>query len=230
MSLDMFPQFLERTEITFFPFISSENEISDSDIALIEGCISEVNQIEVLKEIRKHSRKVYALGTCAAFGGILGLSKRKNSNPISKYIEINNIIPGCPPPTNLLGNSLMRLIENKNITLSEKNMCSSCPLRDEKHFNFNSQISKLSPTNSEITSNKRECFLNNEILCLGPITREGCDNKCIELGMPCEGCLGSPSKQFTSNLVNFLSLVHLSNNLKRYSGIFYRFSKPILKR
>ena len=79
-------------------------------------------------------------------------------------------------------------------------------------------------------SNKRECFLNNGILCLGPITREGCDNKCVELGMPCEGCLGPPTKQFTSNIINFLSLVHLSNKLKRYPGIFYRFSKPTLKR
>lgn len=228
MALDMFPQFLERTEISFFPFLSDENKLIDSDIALIEGCVSELSQIETLKNIRKHSKKVFAIGTCAAFGGILGLSKRKNSDPISKFVEIEGFIPGCPPPTNLLGNSLMRLIENKSILLSEKNMCASCPHKSEMHLN--SQITKLNPSNSEIMSNKRECFLNNEILCLGPITREGCDNKCIELGLPCEGCLGPPSKQYTSNLINFLSLVHLSNKLKRYSGIFYRFSKPTLKR
>lgn len=224
----MFSQFLEKIEISFFPFISDQNELIDSDVALIEGCISEANQIEILKNIRKHSKKVYALGTCAAFGGILGLSKRKDSDPILKFIEIDGFIPGCPPPTNLLGNSLMRLIENKSIILSEKNMCASCPRKGEMHLN--SQITKLNPSNSEIMSNKRECFLNNGILCLGPITREGCDNKCIELGLPCEGCLGPPSKQYTSNLINFLSLVPLSNKLKKYPGIFYRFSKPTLKR
>ncbi|MFW9771266.1 MAG: hypothetical protein ACFFEO_03740 [Candidatus Thorarchaeota archaeon] len=227
MALDMFSQFLERTEISFFPFISDQIEVNDSDIALIEGCVSEISQIETLKNIRKHAKKVYALGTCATFGGILGLSKRKNSDQISKFIDIDGFIPGCPPPTNLLGNSLMRLIENKSIILSEKNMCISCPLKDEMHLN--SQISKLCPSNSEIMSDKRECFLNNGILCLGPITREGCNNKCIELGIPCEGCLGPPKKQFTSNLINFLSLVQLSNKLKRYSGIFYRFSKPTLR-
>lgn len=232
MSLDMFPQFLERTEIVFFPFITDELEIKESDIALIEGCVSDSHQIEILKKIRKNSKKVYVLGTCAAFGGILGLSKKRNSNPISRYIEVDGIIPGCPPPTNLLGNFLMRLIENKSIGLSEKNMCRSCPLKDEMHFNFNTQISKLLPSNFEITSNnkKNKCFLSNGVLCLGPITREGCDHKCIDQGIPCEGCLGPPSKDFTSNLINFMSLLPLSNGLRRYSGIFYRFSKPTLKR
>jgi len=227
----MFPQFLERTEILFFPFISDELEVKESDIALVEGCVTDLHQIELLKKIRRNCKKVYALGTCAAFGGILSLSKKRNSNPISKYIEIDDMIPGCPPPANLLGNSLMRLIENKSINLPMKNMCNSCPLKDETYFNFNSQVSKLLPTNPDFSLNnkKNKCFLNNGILCLGPITREGCEHKCIDQGLPCEGCLGPPSKDFTSNIINFMSLIPLSNSLKNYSGIFYRFSKPTLK-
>jgi len=228
----MFPQFLEKTEITFFPFITNKKDLIKSDIALVEGCVSEESQIETLKNIRKNSTKLCALGTCAAFGGILGLSKKKRSDPISKFVEVDFVIPGCPPPINLLGNALMDLAENKSIKLPEKNMCYSCPLKGDMKANLNTLISRLLPSNSELNSDddKQVCFLKRGILCLGPITREGCDHQCIKQGIPCEGCLGPPSKDFTSNLINFLSLVSLSNQLKRYDGIFNRFSKPILKR
>jgi F420-non-reducing hydrogenase small subunit len=232
LSLDIFPQFLERTEIAYFPTVSDKKEIDKVDIALVEGCVSEESQIDTLKYIRKNSTKVCALGTCAAFGGILGLSKRKKVYPISKYIDVDYIIPGCPPPVNLLGNALMNLVENKPITLPEKNMCFSCPLKGDMNSILSTPISRLYPSNSDFNSSnsKQECFLKRGILCLGPVTREGCDHLCIEKRIPCEGCLGPPSKDFTSNLINFLSLIPLSNQLKRYSGIFTRFSKPILKR
>lgn len=228
LSSDIFPQFLERTEISYFPFISDESQIEDCDIALIEGCVSIDSQIELLKEIRNNVKKLYALGTCAAFGGILSLSKKKKACAIQDVVQIDGIIPGCPPPLKLIGNCLIRLIENKEIELSDKNLCSSCPLRGNNNLRFENPIDKLNPSNEEITNfnEKSKCFLDNGILCLGPITREGCDHVCIEHGIPCEGCLGPVSKDYTSNLINFLSLINLSKDLRKYRGIFYRFSKP----
>lgn len=228
ISSDMFPQFLERIKVSYFPFISDENKIEECDIALIEGCISMDSQIELLKDIRNNAKKVYALGTCAAFGGILSLSEKKKAVAISDIVQIDGIIPGCPPPLKLIGNCLIRIIENKEIKLSEKNLCSSCPLRGNNNIHFENTIYKLNPTSDEIAAHNENlnCFLNNGILCLGPITREGCDHICIEHGMPCEGCLGPVSKDYTSNLINFLSLINLSKDLTKYKGIFYRFSKP----
>jgi len=186
------------------------------------------SQIELLKEIRNNAKKVYALGTCAAFGGILSLSEKKKAGAISDIVQIDGIIPGCPPPLKLIGTCLIRLIENKEIELSEKNLCSSCPLRGNNNILIEKQIYKLNPSGDEILSldENPNCFLNNGILCLGPITREGCDHICIEHGIPCEGCLGPVSKDYTSNLINFLSIVNLSKDLRKYKGIFYRFSKP----
>lgn len=232
MSLDIFPQFLDRTAITYFPFISDVKDIEDCDIALVEGCISEETQIMLLRKIRKHAKKVFALGTCASFGGILSLSNSKIVERISNYIEIDGIIPGCPPPSKLLGNGLIRLVENKDITLSEKNMCANCPLRGNIEVNSQINISKIYPNPEEISLDEEnsECFLKKGILCLGPITRDGCESKCIKWGLPCEGCMGSVSKDFTSNIINYLSLIKLSQELKVYTGIFYRFSKPKLKK
>ena len=232
MSLDIFPQFLERTRIIYFPFISDAKDIKECEIALVEGCVSSETQIILLRKVRKHAKKVFALGTCACFGGILSLSNSKIAEPISNYIEVDGIIPGCPPPSKLFGNSLIRLIENKDITLSEKTMCANCPIRENMEINFEINITKLNPNPEEISLNEEnsECFLKKGILCLGPITRDGCEHKCIKMGLPCEGCMGPVSKDFTSNVINFLSLIELSQELKDYTGIFYRFSKPKMKR
>ena len=231
ISLDLFPQFLERTKLTYFPFLLDVDTIEEADVALIEGCVSEESQIELLKKIRKNSKEVFALGSCAAFGGILSLSSKKFAEPISNYIEIDGIIPGCPPPSNLLGNCLIKLIENKELVLSNKNMCIMCPLRGELEMKSSIEITKLYPEPDEISlpEENSECFLKRGILCMGPIIRDGCEHKCIKQGIPCEGCLGPVSKDYTSNVVNFLSLIEISKNLKNYIGIFYRFFKPKFK-
>ncbi|MFX1273695.1 MAG: hypothetical protein ACFFBP_11440 [Promethearchaeota archaeon] len=228
ISLDIFPQLLERTEISYFPFISDKPRADLCDIALIEGCVSEDSQIDFLKDIRISTKKVYALGTCAAFGGILSLSKKKIAAPLSDFIEIDGIIPGCPPPSKLFGNCLIKLLERKNIELSKKNLCSECPYKTTFKFNPITQINQLYPHNIELNNYEENtnCFLSRGIMCLGPITREGCDHECIKRGIPCEGCLGPVSRDFTSSIINFLSLLNLVKDLKKYSGIFYRFSKP----
>ncbi|MHA1191864.1 MAG: hypothetical protein ACTSP9_06160 [Promethearchaeota archaeon] len=230
-SLDIFPQFLEKTKIAYFPYITDEDKLGSYDIALIEGCITQEFQIRFLQEVRRATKKIYSLGSCAAFGGITSLSKKREGDPLSNYVEVDGIIPGCPPPSNLFGNCLMNLLENKMIKLSDKNQCYSCPLREGLDYEFKTKITKLIPNNRDINSAKNpKCFLSQGVLCLGPVTREGCDNKCIIRGMPCEGCLGSPSKSLCSNIYNFLSLLNLSNELKTYDGIFYRYSKPPIKR
>jgi len=232
ISLDIFPQFLERTIINYFPFISDEKDINECEVALVEGCVSEESQIIFLRKVRRNAKKVFAFGTCACFGGILSLSSLKKAEPISNHIEIDGIIPGCPPPSKLLGNCLIRLIENKDITLSEKNMCANCPLRGNIEINSNINITKINPNPEEIRLGEEnsECFLKKGILCLGPITRDGCEYKCIKMGLPCEGCMGPVSKDFTSNIINYLSLIELSQELRNYTGIYYRFSKPNIKR
>ena len=114
------------------------------------------------------------------------------------------------------------------IELSNKNLCAECPLRNGFKLSPDIQINKIHPSNQEIEfdDENAECFLKRGILCLGPITREGCDYECIKQGIPCEGCLGPISKEFTANIINFLSLLSLNKKFKKYKGLFYRFSKP----
>jgi len=233
ISLDILPQFLDKVNLVRCSFMRDENNISENDIALIEGCVSEEKQIDILKNIRSKSKRVIALGTCAAFGGMLALSTVKQAEPISNYIEIDGIIPGCPPPSKLLGNCIIRLLENKDIILPEKNVCADCEFRtDDIEKKFKRRINKIMPRDYNIDSEieEKSCFLERGILCLGPITRDGCEFKCIKLNLPCDGCMGPTKNDFTSNAINFLSTVNLAKSLRKYKGIFYRYSKPKTKR
>ncbi|MEJ2248992.1 MAG: hypothetical protein P8Y70_05055 [Candidatus Lokiarchaeota archaeon] len=228
-SLDIISQFMERSSFNYFPFISDMKEIQDHDITLVEGCVSKKSQIEILQKLRKHSKKIYALGSCAAFGGILSLAENKDAKPISKYIDIDGIIPGCPPPENLFGNCLIRLMENKEISLSQKTLCFECPLKKQNGINVNKKIEKILPDLDLLDNNKsEECFLSRGILCFGPITRDGCEHKCIIQNVPCEGCMGPVAKDQLSNIINFMSLYKISKNLKEEKSLYFKFSKPEL--
>ncbi|MHA1229431.1 MAG: hypothetical protein ACTSRP_01660 [Candidatus Helarchaeota archaeon] len=230
LSLDIFKDFLNKAEIVYFPFITDNTKIVECDIALIEGCISEESQIKLLRQIRKKAKKVIALGTCAAFGGIISLSEEIEGTPISDHIVIDGIIPGCPPPNKLLGNSLFNLLENKKLIISEKNLCYDCPLRSDPKKKFQTEIDSLYDEGIPVKKIVPKCFLEIGVLCMGPITREGCDCECIKLGIPCEGCMGPIKQDYTSSLINFLSLIDLKEDLRKYEGIFFRFAKPKIKK
>jgi F420-non-reducing hydrogenase small subunit len=79
---------------------------------------------------------------------------------------------------------------------------------------------------------------------MGPATRTGCNERCIEANMPCRGCFG-PTDQVLDQGVKFLSAfasILDSNDEKEIekivqtivdpAGTFYRFSLPksILRR
>jgi coenzyme F420-reducing hydrogenase gamma subunit len=38
--------------------------------------------------------------------------------------------------------------------------------------------------------NENDCLLKNGILCLGPVTADGCGSLCINHNLPCVGCWG----------------------------------------
>nr|MDO8111685.1 hypothetical protein [Candidatus Sigynarchaeota archaeon] len=157
------------------------------------------------------------------------LSTKKSSKPISRYIEIDGFIPGCPPPPGLLNDATMRLLEGKRIVLSDRNLCTSCELRAENMNEFNRTIDTLVPR-AQVTEKQATCFLKDGVLCMGPVTREGCEARCIKKNVPCEGCMGPPSQHYTSNVVNFFTMIPLDPALKSYPGLLFRFSRPKITR
>ncbi len=229
--MEVLREILNKFNIVHAPFILDQVSVPESDIAFVEGCVldGDKTQVDYLKSIREGAKKVIALGTCAAFGGIASLSPGRQVDPIDRYIEIDGIIPGCPPPPGLLNDSAIRLMEGKRISLSDRNLCSSCELRAENMTEFMRPIEAIALSTTTPVAKQGTCFLKDGILCMGPVTREGCEARCIKKSVPCEGCMGPPSQEYTANVVNFFSLLPLSANLKSYQGMLFRFGKPRIK-
>ena len=76
------------------------------------------------------------------------------------------------------------------------------------------------------------------MICVGPVTRSGCGERCIEANMPCRGCFGPTSKirDQGAKLVSALASIFNTNDeeeIKKIvdtivdpAGTFYRFSLP----
>ena len=102
-------------EIKSARVLQTKSEIKDIDVAFVEGCIATNRDMRKLREIRKNSKRVVALGNCAVVGEpsnhrnhfdrkrlkeIEMLMKRfkhlPKMHPIKDFISVDKTVPGCP--------------------------------------------------------------------------------------------------------------------------------------
>ncbi len=108
-------------KIENFRALKSDKKIVNLDIAFVEGAISTESEIKKLKEIRKKSKKLVALGSGAVNGypsnhrnnfdsakkkAIQPLIKKFNQineiSPLNKFVKVDDNILGCPVDEKIL--------------------------------------------------------------------------------------------------------------------------------
>ncbi|MCS7106133.1 MAG: hypothetical protein NZ942_02365 [Candidatus Aenigmarchaeota archaeon] len=116
-------------EFKHFRLIQSKSEVKNLDIAFVEGAISTKEEIKKIKKIRKVSKKLILIGSCAISGSPSNLrnffdkERKKEIQPILKkfghekkvlavkdVVKADKEIPGCP------------IDENKFIEVMEKTL------------------------------------------------------------------------------------------------------------
>jgi len=189
--------FLALLDIRTFREISSER-YDDYDIALIEGSISREDEVERLLKIRQQAKVLVAFGTCACFGGINSLKNRFPLNEtisevygdmqietlpirkISDLVKVDLAIPGCPVDKKEVERIMVSLATGSQITLPNYPVCVECKQR------------------------LNTCLFDLGEICLGSITRAGCNAVCPSGKTACLGCRG-PAEEL--NMPAFLELV-----------------------
>lgn len=175
---------------TLYPFdIRSVGESTAFDIALIQGCISRDDEVQRLTDIRRRTKILVAYGTCACFGGVNILKNRLTEREsirevygdaavhalpvetmpgikISDVVPVDFSIPGCPVAKEEVVRIIIGLAKGFMPALSPFNVCVEC----KEHQNT--------------------CFFGHREICLGPVTRAGCDAICLSGGTSCLGCRG----------------------------------------
>jgi F420-non-reducing hydrogenase small subunit len=159
---------------------------------------------------------------------------------LDQCIDVDYYLPGCPPPSNLVWDAVVAILEaklpEKGAVLSpNKALCDACPRNETKPDEFTIKAFKRVATS---TPDLEECFLAQGYICLGPATRSGCGERCINGNMPCRGCFGPPDgvvDQGAKMLSAVASIVHATEadgidqaigEIADPLGTFYRFSLP----
>ncbi len=182
------PLLMERFAFAAFPLAGIPLQPDGRyDVALVEGCCSTPHEEKLLRELRRRSLLLIALGSCAAWGGVPascnptprsrlqglvhgGAGQRGAEylpRPVGRVVKVDATLPGCPPePVELLRflGDIQRGVPPLATTAP---VCSECRMLENR------------------------CLLSEGgVLCLGPVTLGGCGARCPARGVACEGCRG----------------------------------------
>ena len=111
---------------------------------------------------------------------------------LNQVVDVDYYLPGCPPQTERLVEVFTAIVNHDELPPNgsvvgawEKTMCDEC----KRNITDQKVIHKfLRPW--EIKDDGVTCFLELGVICMGPATRGGCGNRCIEGNAPCQGCYG----------------------------------------
>ncbi len=178
--------FLNAIELAAFREVSSARS-DDYTIALIDGAISRGDEIERLKKIRQKAAVLVALGSCACFGGV---NKMKNAFQTD---QANDIVYGMVPKETMPVRAVKDIV---SVDLE----IPGCPVSKAEvervvlHLACQTPFSfPVYPVCVDCKQRLTVCRFEKGELCLGAITRGGCNAPCPAGGLGCWGCRGPAS-------------------------------------
>lgn len=165
---------------------------------------------------------------------------------LDQTIEVDYYLPGCAPPPDLIMQAVLAILEGKlppkgSVLTVDKALCETCERNKSKPEKLAiKDIKRI----SMVKADPEKCFLAEGIICLGPATRGGCGERCINANIPCRGCFG-PTKEvkdmgakFLSSLASIIDIEDekeiekVAESVLDPIGLFYMYSLPssILRR
>ncbi len=251
---------LAKVDLVFSPFSGGDSLLANVDVIVVEGAVANDEDRHRLIEARKAAKTLIAVGSCAVLGGIGGLrnlsrlddvtrtafgddagSKSKRLpqlearvRPVSDVVEVDASVPGCAPETHLIVDALLAVVEGRPIEQPRRNLCDECHrekvllLQHSQEFVSDNVFALME---LDVIDPER-CFLEQGILCMGPMTREGCGALCTAANVPCRGCTGPSRLEFEQGgkTVDALAAVLPAGALMYMEdliGTGYRYSLPV---
>lgn len=159
---------------------------------------------------------------------------------LDQVVDVDYYLPGCAPPADLIMEAVGAILKGElppkgSVLAPDKSLCDTCDRNESK------------PDKIEITELKRphetfmdpeKCFLAEGVVCMGPATRSGCGERCINANMPCRGCFG-PTRDVRDQGAKFLSALasiiditdkdaveRIADSLPDPAGLVYMYSLP----
>ncbi len=174
-------------EIANFPEASRAVMRGPYDVSLVEGSITTPHDAERIHKVRRVSKLLVAIGSCATAGGIQALRNFKDvreftsyvyahpdyietlsrSTPIADHVFVDFELRGCPINKYHLVELVNALLNGRKPNISPVSVCVECKRRG----NVCVMVAHGTP-------------------CLGPVTHSGCNALCPSYHRGCFGCFG----------------------------------------
>ncbi|MFA6054794.1 MAG: F420-nonreducing hydrogenase [Thermodesulfovibrionales bacterium] len=159
---------------------------------------------------------------------------------LDQAIDVDYYLPGCAPPPDLIMKAVEAILsgnlpEKGTVLAPDRALCDSCKRRDTKP---EKAVIKEIKRVHEVLLDPVKCFLDQGVICLGPATRDGCGERCINANMPCRGCFGPTSRvvdqgaKFLSGLASIIDandeqgIKKVIDSIADPAGIFYYYALP----
>ncbi len=186
----------EKIDIVHFLEATDRSEPGPYDVALVEGSITTPHDAERIREVRKQSKFLVTIGSCATSGGIQALrnwadhddflravyaspqyiQSLATSTAIADHVSVDYELRGCPIDKHQLLEVIRALAAGRRPRTPSHCVCLDCKRRGNV------------------------CILVAQgVPCLGPVTQSGCGALCPTYDRGCYGCFG-PAAQ--PNLVS----------------------------
>jgi len=159
-------------------------------------------------------RTVYGEEEAPGAEGVLDLPiLREWCDPLDRVVEVDVYVPGCPPQESVWERFAEILGEyartgsppRRVFAAEEKSICDTCPRSLPEEISLD-RFYRI----HEVRLDEEKCFLQQGVLCLGPVTRKGCGEVCTRANAPCWGCMGpvpevrDPGAKFVSTIATIL--------------------------
>jgi F420-non-reducing hydrogenase small subunit len=160
---------------------------------------------------------------------------------LDQVIDVDYYLPGCAPPPDLIMQAVEAILsgnlpEKGSVIAPDRSLCDTCKRKDSKP---EKAVIKEIKRVHEVMLDPEKCFLDQGVICLGPATRDGCGERCINANMPCRGCFGATSRvydqgaKFLSSLASIIDandeadIQKITDSIADPAGIFYFYSLPV---
>jgi sulfhydrogenase subunit delta len=187
----------ERLELAFFKEATRAEVKGPYDLTLVDGSITTPQDATQIKRVRRASKFLVAIGTCATSGGIQALRNFKDvedfiavvyprpqyirvlqeSTPLSAHVPVDFELHGCPVNPRQLLEVISAFLWGRKPNTPAISVCMEC----KRRHNVCVLVAHGTP-------------------CLGPVTRAGCGALCPTYHRGCYGCYGPKETPNTASL------------------------------
>jgi coenzyme F420-reducing hydrogenase gamma subunit len=187
----------DRLELAFFKEATKLEGRGPYDLTLVDGSVTTPHDAGEIKKVRRASRFLVALGTCATSGGLQALRNFASvedflaavyprpewlevlpqSTPLSAHVPVDLELQGCPINPQQLLEVITAYLWGRQPRVPASSVCLEC----KRRHNVCVLVAHGTP-------------------CLGPVTRGGCGALCPTYHRGCYGCYGPKETPNTASL------------------------------